>query len=107
MDITSLFKHLSLNEIEGAIDQLKDLYREKFNATYHVITFTNSDGNISLAVQKETGFETNWKGNSGYCGSLNVIVPIEKYSKELEEDIRKKYDSYYTQWVEDGRSYNR
>ena len=96
MNIQPLFKHLSLAEIQEAIAQLKDLYREKFNEQYHVITFTNSNGiRIRYEIEKETGFEVKWAGHDGCQGVIDIIVPIEKYSKELEEDIRKKYDSYY------------
>ena len=98
MNIKTLFKHFSLIEIENAIDQLKDLYEQKFKEQFHVISFTNVNGNVSYSIEKEYGFETTWRGNSGSLGKIRVVIPVEVYSLQLENDIRKKYDSYYNEW---------
>lgn len=106
MDIKTLFENSTLDEIDSVIDQLKDLYNEKFNQQFRTIKFSNYNGNVCYKIKKDFGFEGTWSGNSGNIGRITVVVPIEKYTVELEEDIRKEYDSFYDQWVKDGRSYN-
>ena len=90
------FESLSINELDYFIGRLQDIRNDKFHKQYKVVTVVNSNGNISNTIKNESGFQTKHypvvQTLTSYCGHNDIYIPIDKYTKELEQQLIKNYD---------------
>lgn len=85
-----------LKEIEEIKKEL-DLYLYSKEPKYRTIPIITGDGNIAYTIQKETGFDCFHKypvQEMTACRGTNYIkIPVEKYTEELENKLKNKYES--------------
>jgi len=88
------YNNYSLSEIADLIYHLKALYKDKHWSLYKTITIYNSNGNITSKIKKEYAFCDCWHERSidGTIGANHVGIPKSKYSKELEDQIKSKFN---------------
>jgi hypothetical protein len=85
---------LSLSEIQNLRDDLAELYREKFNITYKTVRIYPGK-RIEEKIKEETGFYCYHEKADSYSmgrGTHVIVIPIEKYSDDLKNDLVSKYD---------------
>ena len=87
------YKDLSLRDLSNLIGHLRDLYNEKYNEKYIILSVINGSGNVSSNINKEYGFHCTWRGEKDCCGTTYIEVPRDKYTEELETEIKAKYDN--------------
>ena len=93
-EILKMCSGLTLSEIQELRTYLADLYREKFENTYKTVRIHPGE-RIEEKIKKETGFHCyHEKADSSSMGrGIHVIViPIEKYSDNLKNELISKYD---------------
>ncbi len=93
-EILSQCKNLSLEDIDYLIGQLRDLYSERFNSVFKVVK-VYPESNIVERIKTETGFHCYhkpYKECDGCRGTHIIVIPIEKYSVELERELISRYD---------------
>lgn len=87
------YENLSLRDLSDLINHLRDLYSEKYNEKYIVLSVVNGSGNVSSQIHKEYGFECWWRGEKDCCGTTYIQVPRDEHTKELEAEITAKYNT--------------
>lgn len=87
----------NLKEIEEIKKEL-DLYLYSKEQKYRTVEIITGDGNIAYQIQEETGFECFHRYPvqvmTSSRGTNYIKIPVEKYTKELEAKLKKKYDKY-------------
>lgn len=93
--IEQFAKDFTLRELSDASAILKEMYYDKFKATYVTVEIYNSIGNISSRISKETGYETYHEKSQLSCGiGTNVVLILKKiYTKEIKEELLAKYNN--------------
>lgn len=92
-DILNKLETLSISELDKVVEEAKNWRWEKFHAKYKVVEVHDYNGNISRKIKDETNFSTQYSQEiENTIGTNHIIIPIEKYSKELEEELILKYN---------------
>ena len=92
--ILELCEELSLSEIEELRYDLLLMYQDKFNSLYKTVEVYPGE-RIEEKIKKETGFHCYRKPCEGYSmgrGTHVIVIPIEKYSDDLKNELISKYD---------------
>ena len=92
--ILELCEELSLSEIEELRYDLLIMYQDKFNSLYKTVEIYPGE-RIDEKIKKETGFHCYHKSCEGYSmgrGTHVIVIPIEKYSDDLKNELISKYD---------------
>ena len=93
-DILKQCEELSLVDIDALRYELLILYRGKFEALYKNVEVYPGE-RIEEKIKKETGFHCYRKPCEGYSmgrGTHVIVIPIEKYSDDLKNQLKSKYD---------------
>ena len=83
-----------MTEIEALRDELLILYRDKFNSLYKTVEVYPRE-RIEDNIKKETGFHCYYKQCEGYSmgsGTHVIVIPLEKYSDDLKNQLKSEYD---------------
>lgn len=81
----------SVRDLEYEISCIID---EAIKRVYTRVYLINGDqAKVSRDIESKYGFQTEWRGEKGYCGIITVYVPKEKCTKALLNDF-KQYDAY-------------
>ena len=97
MNIEEIYSNcldLSISELDNLKDKLQWLRNEKFNNTYKVVEIYPGE-RIEEKIKKETGFHCYHKSCEGYSmgrGTHVIVIPIEKYSNDLKNELISKYN---------------
>ena len=87
-------KELSLSEIEALRYDLLIMYQDKFDSLYKTVEIYPGE-RIEEKIKKETGFHCYHKSCEGYSmGRVThvIVIPIEKYSNDLKNELISKYN---------------
>lgn len=88
-------KNLPLLDVKYLRDWCKEIYRDKYNETYETIRIHPGE-RIEELISKETGFycyhEPCQSIYSAGRGTHIIVIPKEKFTEELKEELVKKYD---------------
>lgn len=87
-------KDLSLQEIYRLREELSFMYRDKFEASYRTIHVYPGERLVEK-IKEETGFHCYHKPSEGYSsgrGTHVIVVPIEKYTDQLVQELTEKYN---------------
>jgi hypothetical protein len=93
-ELISQIETLSLEEISTLIESAKDIYTQKYNSQYKKVYIYPGEYIVDKII-KETGFHCYHVKPRDYSlgrGTHVIVIPIEKYSEELKEELIKKYD---------------
>ena len=85
---------LSLTEIEALRYELLILYIDKFESMYKTVKIYPGEI-IVEKIKKETGFHCYHEKVDSYSmgrGTHVIVIPIEKYSDDLKNELISKYD---------------
>lgn len=84
-----------LKEIEEIKKEL-DLFLYSKEQKYRTVEIITGDGNIAYQIQKETGFECFHRYPAQVMtssrGTNYIKIPVEKYTEEIENELKKKYE---------------
>lgn len=92
-EIIQYCTNFSISELDYIRDELRYLRNEKFDNTYKVVEVFPGTRLVEK-IKKETGFHCYHKPSEGYSmgrGTHVIVIPIEKYSEELEKELIEKY----------------
>jgi hypothetical protein len=94
LEILKQCEELSLADIDELRYELLILYRDKYEALYKTVDIYPGE-RIEEKIKKETGFHCYHRpceNNSMGRGTHVIVIPIEKYSDDLENQLKSKYD---------------
>ena len=91
--IIKFCKVLSITDLDILIEELQHIKKKKYDYTYKEV-LVYPPNKITEQIKKETGFycyyvpcENNYSGR----GTHVIVIPKEKYSKELQKELELKY----------------
>jgi len=93
-EIFEMCKGLSLSDIMSLREELRDLYREKFDSMYKTVRIHPGE-RIEEKIKAETGFHCYHEPAPGYSmgrGTHVIVIPIDKWSEDLKNSLIAKYD---------------
>lgn len=94
LEILEICQNKTLAELADLIGLLKDFRHKKWDNTYKEIRIHPGE-RIEDKIFKETGFKCFHESSYNYScgrGTHVICIPKEKYSNELEQELRAKYD---------------
>lgn len=93
-EIIKYCNKFSISELDYIRDELEYIRNEKFDSTYKTVKVFPGSKLVEKIIE-ETGFYCYHRPCEGYSmgrGTHVIVIPIEKYSEELEQQLIKKYD---------------
>lgn len=94
-EIIEAIKELSLEDVSSVLGICKDIYEDKYKKTYTEVYIYPGE-RIEDKIHEETGFYCYHKPveqeYSAARGTHVIVIPKEQYTKELEQNLVKKYD---------------
>ncbi len=85
-------KDYSLNELSELVYQLKDIQSNKYRDTYKNINVYNGSGNITDKIHRDTNLQCyHVSSNIGGVGTNVIMIPLDRYTEELEKELIDKY----------------
>lgn len=94
--IISMFETLSLEDMDNIIQDLEEIYSEKFVENFVSLQIITSKGNINGIIEMETGFRCDYAHSSVGGRGANIIrIPRSICTKELREELFSKYNDTF------------
>lgn len=102
----------SYEKLECILMLTKDIIREYLGKNYVKIEIISGDGNITSTLKSalkshSSNVAVDWRGQVGYCRTMEVYVQGDYYDKHGHEivDIVRQYDGYGEYKVIDSREW--
>ena len=96
--IVELFANLPYDEMEKIFESLKEIKNEKYFKLFKIVKLITGRGNVSWEISDKYKLNS-WhklpvRIGEGCCGTNYVEIPIERYTDELVQELKDKYDKW-------------